>query len=140
MKILLPIDGSEYSKRMISYVVKQTSLFGKRHDYTLFTVVPVTALRAIDHQRYTDLEEYCRGEATKNLEPLRALVDSALGKITEVHVYGHPVEEISNFAQSEKVELIIMGSHGHSAVKSLLLGSVVRGVMDRCNVPVLLVR
>jgi nucleotide-binding universal stress UspA family protein len=34
----------------------------------------------------------------------------------------------------------VMGSHGHSAFGSMLLGSVASGVLARCRVPVLMIR
>ena len=40
MKILLPVDGSEYTKRMLAYVAAHHELFGPDHDYTMFTAVP----------------------------------------------------------------------------------------------------
>jgi nucleotide-binding universal stress UspA family protein len=39
-----------------------------------------------------------------------------------------------------KADLIVMGTHGHSALGSLITGSTVSGVLARCQTPVLLVR
>jgi len=53
---------------------------------------------------------------------------------------GHAAEAIAVFARAEQQDLIVMGSHGHSWIANVLLGSVATGVLARCNVPVLLVR
>jgi nucleotide-binding universal stress UspA family protein len=47
---------------------------------------------------------------------------------------------IASRAASGGFDLVVMGSRGHSALASLLLGSVTMQVLARCNVPVLIVR
>jgi nucleotide-binding universal stress UspA family protein len=140
MKILLPVDGSEYSNRMIAYVAAQTGLFRDEHHYILFTVVPTIPLRSIDKQKYADLDEYCLGQANTVLGPLRSFSNQARGKVTEFYVYGDQSEEVVKYANYEKVDLIVMGSHGYSAVKNFILGSVTNGVIEGCSIPVLLIR
>ena len=56
------------------------------------------------------------------------------------HVHGHAVEAIAAFAQAERPDLIVMGSHGHAALANAALGSVATGVLACCKAPVLLVR
>ena len=54
---------------------------------------------------------------------------------------GHPVEEIIEEAEKSKADLIVMGSHGKSAVKAAVLGSVTYGVIHKeTKAPVLIVR
>jgi nucleotide-binding universal stress UspA family protein len=54
---------------------------------------------------------------------------------------GHPVEEIVQEAYKSKADLIIMGSHGRSALAAAVLGSSAYGVMHHeTKVPVLIVR
>jgi nucleotide-binding universal stress UspA family protein len=54
---------------------------------------------------------------------------------------GHPIEEIIKEAERSKVDLIIIGSHGMSALKAALLGSVTFGVIHKdTKIPVLVVR
>jgi nucleotide-binding universal stress UspA family protein len=55
--------------------------------------------------------------------------------------YGHPVEEIIREAERGKADLIVMGSHGKSALTAALLGSVTFGVIHTdTKIPVLVVR
>ena len=39
MKILLPVDGSDYTKRTLSYIAAHDELLGEGHEYTVLTVV-----------------------------------------------------------------------------------------------------
>ena len=46
MQILLPVDGSDYTKRMLAYVAAYDELLGAAHEYTFLTVVPPIPLHA----------------------------------------------------------------------------------------------
>jgi len=52
---------------------------------------------------------------------------------------GQPAEAIIKEAKRVNADVIVMGSHGHSAFGEMLLGSVAHKVTQRSPVPVLLV-
>ncbi len=53
---------------------------------------------------------------------------------------GHPVQEIVSESNEGDYDLVVMGKHGHGLIDGLLLGSVARGVVQKCTKPVLTVR
>lgn len=53
---------------------------------------------------------------------------------------GHPVQEIITAATDGHFDMVVMGTHGHGLIDDLLLGSVARGVVHKCTVPVLTIR
>jgi len=53
---------------------------------------------------------------------------------------GDPAHEIIRLAEREKIDLIVMGTHGRRGLSRLLMGSVAEWVMRRANCPVLTVR
>ena len=53
---------------------------------------------------------------------------------------GKPYTEIIEFAKSENVDLIVIGSHGHTGVEHLLFGSTAEKVIRKSTCPVLIVR
>jgi len=53
---------------------------------------------------------------------------------------GHPVQEILAVANDGTYDMVIMGTHGHGLIDDLLLGSVARGVVHKCRVPVFTIR
>ena len=53
---------------------------------------------------------------------------------------GSAGETIAKMAEQGKFDLVVMGSHGHGALASLVMGSVATQVLAHCKVPVLLVR
>jgi hypothetical protein len=52
MKILLPVDGSQYTKRMLGYVAAHEELFGPQHEFVFATVVtPAGCLRKVSKDK-----------------------------------------------------------------------------------------
>jgi glycine betaine transporter len=74
---------------------------------------------------------------------LRDWADKHLEDAVPVQVkvaVGKPTEEILRVAREEKVDLIVMGTHGRTGVRHLLLGSVAEAVTRRASCPVFTVR
>jgi nucleotide-binding universal stress UspA family protein len=139
MKILLPVDGSSYTKRMLGYVAAQRELLGGDHEFIVFTAVaPIPAYAA----RFLDrgiLADYYREQADAVLDPVKKLAAQNGWNVRSIHAVGHAAEAIASVVDAEKPDLIVMGTHGHSALGNMLLGSVASGVLARCRVPVLLI-
>lgn len=53
---------------------------------------------------------------------------------------GDPSKEIVDFAEKHDIDLIVLGSHGHTGLLRLLMGSVAEGVVRNATVPVLTVK
>jgi nucleotide-binding universal stress UspA family protein len=140
MKILVPVDGSDYTKRMLSIIAARDDLLGAGHEYVLLHVVapiPPHAARFLDRGV---VDDYYREQADAVLAPVKRFADQHQWKARVAHAHGHAAEMIASTAQAENVDLIVMGTHGHSALGSAILGSVASGVLARCKQPVLLVR
>jgi manganese transport protein len=54
--------------------------------------------------------------------------------------YGNPAKELVNFVESHKVDMLVMGSHGHRLLGDLLWGETVDPVRHKLDIPVLVVR
>jgi nucleotide-binding universal stress UspA family protein len=140
MKILLAIDGSRYTQRMLAFLAAHPLLLGVSHTYTAFTAVtsiPSYASKFVDTQ--TVLDSY-RDEAMQVLAPVQVFADQQGWNLTLQHAPGYAPDAIAQFANAHKPDLLVMGTHGHSALSNLVMGSAVNGVLARCTVPVLLIR
>jgi nucleotide-binding universal stress UspA family protein len=140
MKILLAIDGSEYTKKMLAYLTTHDELFSTNNSYTLLTVqaqLPPRARSAVGKEM---VDTYHREESEKILGPVtKFLLRHDIDAKTIAKV-GHAGEIISKTADSGKFDLVVMGSHGHGTLGNLVMGSVATQVLAHCKVPVLLVR
>jgi nucleotide-binding universal stress UspA family protein len=139
MKILLAVDGSKYTKKMLAYLTTH-ELFSQGHEYTILNVQPTLPSRARAAIGRSLVDTYYRDEAEKVLAPaskflLRHGIDAKTSWKT-----GHAAETISKFADEGPFDLLIMGSHGNGTLVNLVMGSVATGVLAHSSVPVLLVR
>ena len=140
MKILLAVDGSAYTKKMLAYLVTHQDLFTASNDYTVFTVRPVLPARAVSVAGKDVVNSYHLDEAERVLAPvskflLRHGVDAKTSWKT-----GPIGITIAKFAHSGKFDMVVMGSHGHGSLVNMVMGSVATQVLSQCEVPVLLVR
>ncbi|HWB12148.1 MAG TPA: universal stress protein [Gemmataceae bacterium] len=74
---------------------------------------------------------------------LRALVSSPL--LAGLHIqmairYGSPVDEISQYVRQNRIELLVLGTHGHTTINHFIIGSVAERVVRKSPCPVLTVR
>jgi nucleotide-binding universal stress UspA family protein len=61
-------------------------------------------------------------------------------EVESVILEGSPVREIVDFAERTDIDLIVMGTHGKSAIERFLLGSVTENVVRHSKIAVLVVR
>ena len=140
MKILVAVDGSEFTRRMIAYWAAHDEWLGPQHSYTVLTVVPPIPPRAAAVLDRELLHSYYADEGEKVFHPLRTFLDKQGLTATFLSKTGHVAETIAKSSVEGNFDLLMMGSHGHSELGNLVLGSVATRVMAHCKTPVLLVR
>lgn len=139
MKILLAVDGSPYTKKMLAYLATH-ELFTNGNEFSVFTVQPALPSRARAAVGKEIMDKYHAEEAEKVLAPVtKFLLRHGIDAKSSWKI-GHAGESIAKFADSGKFDLIIMGSHGYGTLVNLVMGSVATQVLAHCQVPVLLVR
>jgi nucleotide-binding universal stress UspA family protein len=140
MKILLAVDGSSFTKKMLAYLTTHEEMFGSHNEVTLLTVQSPLPPRARAAVGADVANSYYAEEAAKVTDPVvKFLKRHGMDPKVLVKV-GQPGEQIAKAASSGKFDLVMMGSHGHSALGNLVMGSVATQVLAHCEVPVLLVR
>lgn len=140
MKILLAVDGSPYSKKMLAYLTTHESLLNNGNSYTVFTAQVALPTRARAALGKAVVDQYYAEEAEKVLAPVgKFLLRHGIDAKSDWKV-GQAGATIAKVATEGQFDLLIMGSHGHGAVANLVMGSVATQVLAHCKVPVLLVR
>ena len=135
--ILCPIDFSEFSV--------------KAYDYAQSLAWHYKAELLVQHVRYSSHAFYIDASYKENRRKLRT---DALQKLREfakrqtrtkvqpqcVVQDGNASDKILSFAETQGVNLIVMGTHGLRGVDRLMLGSVTERVLRKARCPVLVVR
>ena len=148
MRILIPIDGSEDSNRAADYAI---ALAKKEEDVQLIALHHV-----FSRQEYAFgfFGELAGGHANIQVpEKIRAEVDQWFNRIrekidrnkillsTDIIVSSkHTVPLIVDYANENKIDLIVIGSRGRSGFAKLLLGSVALGIVSNANCTVTVVK
>lgn len=140
MRILMPVDGSEYSKAAVAFVASRQTLLKNPSEIELVNIqypVPPRAARALGKEI---VESYHEAEAAKALKSAAAALKRAGANTTARYAVGTVAHELPSIVANDRADLIVMGSHGHTGLKKLLLGSVASIVAVSCTKPLLVVR
>jgi nucleotide-binding universal stress UspA family protein len=140
MKILIPVDGSKFSKAAVDFVASRATLIGTDPSIELLNVQTAVPPRAASVVGKQTIDAYHQDESARALKPaVNALRKAGLPALSG-YVVGHPAQQIARSAEKDDVDLIVMGSHGHGALMQLIVGSVTNALLAHTRKPVLLVR
>ncbi|MCW5221108.1 universal stress protein [Verminephrobacter aporrectodeae] len=140
MNILLAVDGSAYTKKMLAYLSTHEDLLGNSHAYTLLTVQPPLPARARAALGKEVVDAYYEEEAEAILAPVCKFLARHGIEAKRCVKVGAIGETIAKVADTGRFDLLVMGSHGHGALATLVLGAVTTRVLAHSKIPVLLVR
>jgi nucleotide-binding universal stress UspA family protein len=137
-KILLPYDGSEHSVNATKYALQLAKLFDAH-----VTIVNCYEWRGnmpeVPELLIKDLKSNMQKEAGNILLRAEGIFANQGVEYKIETLAGSPGLVLTNLAKSKEFDLIIMGSHGHSEIAGLFLGSVTHKVLNRIYCPVLVV-
>jgi universal stress protein A len=75
------------------------------------------------------------------MEEWKALAEGmGIAKVEVATSIGEPAHEILDFAKAQRVDLVVIGTHGRTGIQHALMGSVAERVVRRSTCPVLTVR
>jgi nucleotide-binding universal stress UspA family protein len=140
MKILIAADGSAYTKHMLAYLAAHDEWLGAHHAYTVVNVVPPIPGRAAAVIDRGVLKDFYAETCEAVFKPIRTFFRKQGIEAEFVAKVGHAAEAIAKLADSQRFDLLIMGSHGHGTLGNLVMGSVATRVLAACKAPVLLIR
>lgn len=138
-KILFPVDLSEVSPKIVSYV-KEMAAKLDAEVHLLFVARSLGYLTGIHvpHPSINKFEAEIVKGAKKKLNQFAEKHFQNASPKTQV-VLGDAAEEILNYVESEGIDLIIMGTHGRKGLEKIVFGSVAERVVQKSPVPVLTV-
>jgi len=142
-KVLVPLDGSKLAECALDQVkmMAKESFVG---EVTLLSVVKIDTPYSELYGKNFDVNLIRKAffdSARKYLADLETRLGAEGVKVkTEVIEADRPAPAITDYAQKNSIEMIVIATHGYTGMKKLMLGSVALSVVHHSHVPVLLIR
>ena len=138
-RILIATDGSPSGQEAVDFGLELAADQGAA--VTFVHVVPAVDVVPAGGFGFTGAVPHELTEGDSNsLDEAQARAEAAGVTGYARLLRGDPVDEIVAYADTVDADLIVVGSRGHGAVASALLGSVSRGILREARRPVLVVR
>ncbi|MCL1631004.1 universal stress protein [Sporolactobacillus sp. CPB3-1] len=143
-RILVPVDGSEPAFRAVQEAVSIAS--GKKDaEITLIYVSPSPVYfpfySMVGPSLDADVKQIEEKEGNQMLEDIiRKVSPNASVTFRKKHLYGIAAQEICDYANDTKKDLIVMGNRGMGAFGQVILGSVSNKVLHLAKCPVMIVK
>lgn len=140
-KILFAADFSEGSSNSLPYAVDLAKRYGAKL-YLVHVIYDIakTSGSYVPHVSLDELYKEMETNAKAELEKVYIEEMKACKDVEHVVLKGTPYEEISRFAEENKIDLIVIGTHGRKGLDRMLFGSTAEQVVRHAPCPVLTVR
>lgn len=138
--ILVPTDGSEGAEPGIHHGIGLAADLGADlHTLSVVDSVEINpSLSGVEDE--ADPKGIFEARATRATDAVAELARSYLdGTVTAAVEWGRPFRSITEYAKNNDIDLIVMGTHGRSGLKRLVLGSVAEKVLRAASVPIVMV-
>ncbi|WP_423148006.1 Nramp family divalent metal transporter [Rubrolithibacter danxiaensis] len=132
-RIGIPVDFSRNDLNTIRHALMQG---GKEAQYLLIHIVETAGAayhgkNVLDHETVSDAE---------NLDKYHSNLQG-LGYNSKVLIgFGTPAQAISELAKNNKMDLLVMGAHGHAGISDILFGTTLDSVRHKVTIPILIIK
>jgi nucleotide-binding universal stress UspA family protein len=142
--ILVPHDFSSSANHAAALARNEAKLHGGTivllHVVDLPRQLPHNAVIPTESGAQLSVKDYATQSAQSHLDDLSArLAKDGVTATTAIRL-GSAVDEINRYVDENAIDLIVMGTHGHTGIRAMLAGSVTEKVVRTAKVPVLTVR
>lgn len=142
-KILAAIDFSNTTPGVIKAATDMAKAFGAElHLLHVIEPEPTYTAYGFSPEEFPAIHSFhedTRKRAQKTLDDVAAEISSSGITPTVYLTNGSPLFELEEKTKELGADLVILGSHGHNVVTSLILGSVAEGMVRKSMVPTLVI-
>jgi len=139
-KILCPVDFSEFTGEIIQYAHDIAKKYGAEL-HVLHVIPNLTYYTPYESfltpENLIAVEKGIQDEVERDFTKALKHVDVKVAKVVRT---GVAFVEIIDYAKSESIDLIVMGTHGRSAIEHILIGNVAEKVVRKSPCPVMTIR
>ena len=132
--ILVPVDFSDVTPRVVKAAAQLAKPFGSK---LILLHVAESAVPALPTGSVSAAA--APGAVSGQLGQLQHLVESLGLESVTVELTGPPMNQIMTQAETRRVDLIVLGTHGRGPLYHLFAGGVLDGILRRARCPVLVV-
>lgn len=138
--VLCPVDFSEFAGDIVTYAYDIAKKYGAQL-HMLHVIPNLTYFTPYESfltpENLVAIEKSIQGEVDKDFKKLLKNVDIDVKKVVKT---GVAFVEIIDYVKTESIDLIVMGTHGRSAIEHILIGSVAEKVVRKSPCPVMTIR
>ncbi len=141
--IVVAVDFSNATLGVLDMACQLAKSFGAQ--LQLFHVVepePSYTAYGFTPDEFPALHAYqdeARRRAASQLDELLVQVKIELPDATAHSTEGSPLHALLDYVKESRADMVVLGSHGHGVIASLLLGSVAEGMVRKAVIPTLIV-
>ncbi len=139
-KILFPTDFSEGAQSALPYAINLAKQYGARLYivHVIYDIAKATGLH-VPHINLDTVYEEIESFAKKELEKC-GLEETRDMDVVRAVLKGTPHKEIVRYAEANKIDLIVIGTHGKKGLERVIFGSTAEQVVKKAPCAVLTVR
>jgi nucleotide-binding universal stress UspA family protein len=140
-KIVAAIDFSDVSKPVVESAVKIAKALGEGlHLVHVVEAEPTYAAYGFSPDDFPAMHEVQAESVTRaEMKLLKIAAETGLTGVQTKILQGQPLHTILSYAEEVDADMLVLGSHGHGFMSSLLLGSVAEGCVRKAQLPALIV-
>ena len=135
-RILVPLDGSELAEQVLPYAAE----FARRADAELLLLTSIQPVGIWDATATAINWEREERLAQEYLDAQKERLQAAGAKVRVKRQHGEAAANILETAETDKVDLIAISTHGRSGLSRWLFGSVADRIVQSAHVPLLMIR
>lgn len=128
-RILLPIDGSQISKK----AAKKAITLAKELEATLIVTNIMDQSKSMTYSNQED-------ESKQFIKEIVDLSKENDVKVESMVLFGSPVYDIVTIARKSEADMIVMGTQGNNPTQSQILGSFAYATLKNVDLPILLIK
>jgi nucleotide-binding universal stress UspA family protein len=140
--IVVALDFSDASGPVLEFAAKMAGVFGATlHLVHVVEPEPTYSAYGFTPEEFPAIHVFqkeARSRAALALDEKRKTLSGDL-KVETHLLEGNPKNALLEFGMEIETDLMVLGSHGHGVVASMLLGSVAEGLVRKAEIPVLVV-